>query len=270
MRRRSVLWLVGILGLLLAAEVALVVAVSTSSGADSKVRDSVIATRKFFLGDVHSRGAFERVGSNVKDVASELVGVLSGADDGRRKGDNKFAQCISCHRDYASKQRFSTTYLDHSRHSEIGLTCAECHTDTAHPKPEVPREKACAECHKEVNQRNKCDTCHPPGALPHFYRAGFPREGAVRCDSCHKRDAFTVDGGGVALPVLDRSDTATCMNCHEQQKCDSCHGTHPADWIRRHGESVLGDGGTSCTECHELTTCTSACHTDRSVLQQIG
>jgi len=266
MKRGVVYLLVAIFGLLLAAELALVVAMSTSSGTDSAVRNAVYATRGFLLGDDDSRGVFARAASSTGRAASDLVAILRGADNSRREGNDKFTRCMRCHDDYASKQRFPTTYLDHAQHAEIGLTCEQCHTDTAHPDPEPPHEKVCAECHKEVDQRKKCDTCHPPGSLPHFYKDGFPRKGSVRCDSCHKRSAFA--GGGVALPTVDRSDAATCESCHEQQKCASCHGTHPADWVLTHGRAY-GEGDPSCGECHDTSICATRCHADRSIMDRL-
>lgn len=263
MRRGPVLWLLGILGVLLLAEVALVVTVLTSDNGNDSVHDAAVSTRDYLFGTRHSPGALERVG----DAGSGLVRVFTGESDHAKRGDAKFAGCISCHPDYGTDRRFSATYIDHSQHAELGLTCAKCHVDTAHPNPEPPDEKVCSSCHKEVKQKGKCELCHPPGSLPHFYQAGLPREGPVACDTCHQQGAFAA--GNVPLPVVDPANKAMCLTCHEQTKCDSCHGLHPANWISIHGQSVSQEGAGACSACHDVTSCVTQCHSDRSKMDQL-
>jgi len=263
MRRGPVVWLLGLLGVLLLAEVALVATVLTSENGNDSVYNAAVSTREFLFGTRGSPGAFERAG----DVGSNVVRVLTGGSRQAERGDTKFAGCISCHPDYGTDRKFSATYIDHSKHTEMGLSCAKCHIDTAHPNPVLPSEKVCATCHKEVKKKGKCDLCHPPGSLPHFYQAGFPREGPVACNTCHKQGAFSE--ANVPLPVVDPSNKPMCLTCHEQKKCDSCHGLHPANWVSIHGQSVFHDGATACSGCHNVTTCATACHNDRSIMNQL-
>lgn len=177
----------------------------------------------------------------------------------------EFADCLSCHPDYASKQRFSATYMNHPLHAQLGVACADCHEDVTHPDPLLPAERSCEGCHDEVTSTDSgdCVLCHPPGSLPHYYLLGMAREGPVTCGTCHPTATLT---GTHAKPLVperhfDGSDPELCASCHPSFTCERCHADrHPEDWGEIHGRSVADGGEGGCFRCHAGNWCADRCH----------
>lgn len=287
MRRRTVLWVLGLLGGALLLEVALVLVVTGSSDRAGTANSAVASAREFVFGDGKSPNVVERVASVAGDLAGEAGDVVFGDSRPRQgvgtKDPAKFAKCLSCHQDYATKVQSTASLIDHVKHAELGIGCADCHVDTAHPDPLPPSEKGCAKCH-DVDSQESCDLCHLPGSLPHFYKLGIPRDGVVECDSCHPPGTFDTGGGSAPLPTISPSDKASCTRCHEPQTCVDCHGAsgtkggrgpqgglgpHPPDWIQEHGPETIDNGSGGCAECHK-SSCAEGCHGDAARIGQYG
>ena len=178
------------------------------------------------------------------------------------QGDPEFTACVTCHEDYATQRKFSV-YMNHPMHAQLGVTCATCHPENAHPNPPHPLEEACATCHEEVKHKNECSLCHPPASLPHFYLLGAPRQGVVQCDVCHPDDTFGTRATTPKVQLGDFSgvDRDTCLSCHQASTCLQCHpSNHPADWGITHGPTVGQDNPTVCYMCHTSTWCADSCH----------
>lgn len=180
--------------------------------------------------------------------------------------DQDFSSCLECHADYAQKLRFGGLLLNHAEHASLGVTCATCHTDIAHPKPLPPPEDACADCH-DVNDPSLCDTCHTPGSVGHFFRLGYPRPATPDCDTCHLPGSIGGHHGGLidAAP-FNGSDPGACAACHKPEACAACHDvSHPKDWVATHGTSTVRSDQGPCTNCHTIRWCSDACHAGRKV-----
>jgi len=205
-----------------------------------------------------------------------------------------FTTCSGCHPGYETKTRFTHVYLSHQTHGQAGIACAKCHTMVAHPNPDRPAESVCQECHDQVTGKGKCDFCHPPGTLPHFYLMGAPRDRYIECATCHPqttiptaetslvnvgdfsgnpdtlcRECHTVKGvsgstaaspspGATASPSPSPSDTTGAKPIW----CQRCHvppTTHPDDWYTAHREQAISQPNW-CIGCHDPTWCAMKCH----------
>ncbi|HWO70189.1 MAG TPA: hypothetical protein VNP94_05480 [Actinomycetota bacterium] len=258
---RLVVLIASVMGLLL-AEATVVVLVFVSPSARSAIAAAVEDVTEAWAGTDDRPGIQDRVAEAVRRGYERWV-VPLWAEPRPPRGDAEFAGCVRCHPDYASKRRFSSVFMDHPLHAQIGVACATCHEATLHPNPPLPDERTCATCHREVEVRDRCGTCHPPASLPHFALLGAGREGVVRCESCHPRSSF---GAATAEPrvhvgAFDGSDRERCLQCHEPTTCQGCHASrHPPDWRSAHGLAVGGGGQVSCYTCHTNDWCADRCH----------
>jgi predicted CXXCH cytochrome family protein len=138
----------------------------------------------------------------------------------------------------------------------------------------------CTGCHSE----STCISCHEGPGSPVFHPVNFLSShgpeayGRVSdCRSCHSTEAFCREchsglgfgggGGGVAPfhndqpvwvlshPQAARQDLESCVSCHQQTDCLSCHSARAGWGISPHGPgfeaSSVGDrNNTSCGLCH--------------------
>ncbi len=258
-QRKIVVALVAVM-VLLVAEGVVVTAVLVSPGAAEGVSRVVENVRETWEGTPDEPGVADRIGDAGKGVYRSWIEPLW-TDGPSAKGSDDFARCVSCHPKYATSRRFSTVYMNHPVHAQLGVGCATCHTETAHPRPAIPDETTCQECHIEVTEEGGCSLCHAPASLPHFYFLGAPHEGTVRCETCHPRSVFTGTPNQRLVHVkFDGSQQATCLACHTPTTCKACHSVaHPANWVDRH-DGLAWDSSSTCTECHTGTWCASRCH----------
>ncbi len=267
MRRRALLLVLTGAASLVLAETALVVAVVSSPQIATKTQKTVVAASeklsRAWRGSPASPGLEARLKGAASQAYQGWVKPLWALPVEAREKPT-FATCVSCHRDYAEKKRFPSGYMDHPLHAQVGVACSTCHTQVEHPNPPAPEEATCVPCHKEVKE-GRCETCHPPGSLPHFYLLGAPREGVANCNACHRPGSFQPEGERkplVRAESFDGSDRSRCLSCHPQYTCDRCHPSrHPANWLSVHGESVGYEGAGACYSCHTNTWCASRCHT---------
>jgi hypothetical protein len=247
--------------LLVVAEVALVVAVFVSPSAGDKLGTIATAADRAWNGSKASPGIEDRVSGAVHRGYRDWVQAMW-EEPATPKSDTEFTRCVKCHGDYAEKRRYSAVYMNHPLHAEIGVACATCHEQNAHPDPVRPAEKTCEGCHAEVRTEGACTLCHPPASLPHFALLGAPRDRVVECSVCHPRGAFTstADTPLVHVGHFDGADRQACTQCHEASTCRQCHAEdHPSGWIGTHGAAV-GEDPSPCYRCHTGDWCTTRCH----------
>lgn len=258
---RGLAVLVTIVLLLLLAEGALIAAVFVSPSMSERLEGVAASIERIWTGTEAEPGLRERV---TQVARRTYEGWITPLWETPRPPELRpdFTACVDCHRNYATKRRFSV-YMNHPLHAELGLACVDCHPETPHPSPPLPREAVCAECHPEVQDRKACGSCHPPGSLPHFYLLGAPRDAAVRCDVCHPKGAFEARGATPLVETTDLTgaDRRTCLSCHEEAACARCHAEpHPSGWLDTHGASVGEDSPAQCLACHTSTWCADRCH----------
>jgi hypothetical protein len=258
-RSRRLLVLVTAIVVLLLAEGALVAYVLVSPSANDQLEGVAAVVQRTWEGTQGHPGVPTRIATTVHRGYQEWITPLWQAPQ-TPTGNPEFTACVTCHPDYAAKQRFNV-YMDHPLHAQLGMECVTCHPQNIHPNPPRPLEKTCAECH-DVNQRESCGLCHPPASLPHFYLLGAPKQSVVQCDVCHPRNTF-----GNSHPDSKVHGTFTgvnktqCLSCHQGTTCQSCHGQpHPSDWVQIHGRSTGLSGATTCTQCHTIEWCSDQCH----------
>lgn len=159
--------------------------------------------------------------------------------------------CRSCHR--VTLGATVTANAMRISHKELlGQKCVECHGATAHRLDKrlygVPEMEACTECHPaSARDSATCDFCHVPDSK----RASNADKTQWR--ATHGPNWQTTHGAG---------DLSTCIHCHEQAKCASCHGVpvpHAPTWLKEHGSELTDSLRTQCLECHEGSWC-STCH----------
>ncbi len=251
---------------LVLAEVTLVAFVTFSEDARGAVTDAWAKTVNAWAGSEERAGNFELLLSSADEFAAEWVQPLWSAPEAAPAGTG-FSECVTCHTDYAERRLFTGVFMNHPLHSELGIACAECHTDVAHPLPLPPAEETCAGCHNQVERdgpASDCSYCHKPGSLAHYQSLGVP-DGAANCSTCHLPDSFghTDQHALTVTPSFDGTDSAVCLNCHQAAACARCHdSSHPADWVSLHGAEVqdAGTGAGSCAACHSTNWCAGACH----------
>lgn len=264
-RRRRSRWipvLIAAIVALLLAEVAVVVWVFVSPTSSEVLQGVVEDASDAWNGVDEQPGIRTRSATFVAEAYREWVRPLWAGGDPPRV-DREFSECVECHPRYAATRNFGSVFMDHPLHAEIGVACETCHTQNAHPSPGRPAERVCETCHPEVDTKGECSTCHPPGALPHFYLLGAPRDAVVECQVCHPRGSFDTTADEALLDVgrFSGADAGEdCVTCHEDETCTSCHQepVHPGGWIQDHPEESLGN--TTCVACHTTPWCADRCH----------
>ena len=130
--------------------------------------------------------------------------------------------------------------------------CANCHTQTT-----------CRSCHLEVGnaQVAALPLPVPGGAQGVEWEAGEP--------SVHA-SGFATTHGTVAA-----SEEATCLGCHVQETCTSCHegserpAFHQGNFLEMHGPEAYGNE-LDCASCHNPEVFCRACHQGVGLTSQGG
>lgn len=138
----------------------------------------------------------------------------------------------------------------------------------------------CTGCHTE----NSCFSCHDGQTSPRFHPVNFMAShgpeayGRVSdCSSCHNPEGFCREchtglgfqgEGGLFTPfhndqplwVLShakaaRQDLESCVSCHQQTDCLSCHSARTGLGVKPHGPDFNGSGSrnrndAACSLCH--------------------
>lgn len=265
-RRPWVAILIALVVALLLVESAVVVGVFVSPHTEDRLRSTAASLERTWDGTDGQPGLRTRTAASLSRSYREWIEPLW-AGSSQAPSQESFAECVTCHKTYATTRRFPSVYMNHPLHAEIGVACETCHPQNAHPNPARPTEKSCATCH-DVTDRKTCSTCHPPGSLPHFYLLGAPKGEATDCETCHPTDSF---GAHSQVPKIsgsfNGSDPSFCLQCHSAQAaqgptCTTCHQQppHPPNWVAQHG-TVAGESGLNdCYTCHTGQWCGTRCH----------
>lgn len=258
---RRLVVLITVVMTMILAEVGLVVAVFVSPSTGERLSGAAASVDRAWNGSKREEGIRTKIADAVDHgYRSWIETIWKGPE--MQGGPAEFSGCVKCHKDYATRRRFTNVYMNHPLHAQEGVACSTCHVQNQHPDPVRPEERVCETCHAEVQQAGSCGLCHPPASLPHFYLLGAPRDQVVECSTCHPKQSFS---SSASTPLVDPahfdgSDRTTCVQCHQEQTCRTCHASsHPTDWISTHG-GVVGQDPTPCYACHVGDWCTSRCH----------
>ena len=259
-RSRGLLILVTVIVVLLLAEGAVVAYVLVSPSANERLQGVATSVQRTWEGTAGHPGVRTRIASAFHQGYRHWITPLW-EEPSTPPGNPEFTECVRCHPDYATKRKFNV-YMNHPLHAELGLQCETCHPQNIHPNPPRPLESTCAECHDEVNRRQSCGMCHPPGSLPHFYMFGAPKQSVVQCDVCHPKNTFgNTHPSSKIHGTFTGVDRTQCLSCHQSSNCQNCHSVqHPSNWVQVHGKSTGLSGATSCTQCHTIEWCSDRCH----------
>lgn len=159
--------------------------------------------------------------------------------------------CRSCHRAVIATTVVSNG-LRVSHKELVDQPCAACHGGAAHALPDrvygVPEMEACTACHAaSTRDLSTCDFCH----VSDERRASTSDKTQWR--ATHGPNWETTHGMG---------NLSTCVHCHTQSKCVSCHGVpipHVPTWPQEHGEGLTASVREQCVQCHDATWC-DTCH----------
>ncbi len=255
---------------LLVLEGGLVAGVFLSPSFGSKLEAKVAAVDRAWSGTKGHPGLRTRIADGFRSAYDGWIAPMFSSSI-PAKGSDAYAGCVKCHKDYASQRQFSTVYMDHPLHAQLGVSCNTCHPDTQHPSPPLPLESVCAKCHQQVNTKGQCDLCHPPASLPHFYQLGAPRQGPVQCSTCHPNKVLPTNATTPLVHIADFTGNrrTICLQCHTVSNCEYCHQTitpvpgspHPSNWLAIHPQAADPYGGQNdCYTCHTMEWCADKCH----------
>lgn len=213
----------------------------------------------------------------------------------------------------------SALNFSHGEHiGRVGGDCSACHE--AISKEKLPGHKECLACHQADYDAVNCRMCHsdlgsrnlvPRGDYSHAagwmarHKATASKDRKVCaqcheesfCSDCHNiRDGMTppqkypqdVEARTIHRadfrsrhPIEARTDSASCLKCHDTASCMDCHRRegvdtgaasypHPAGWMAAgsanfHGRAARADVAL-CATCHEKGAATNCivCHSSGS------
>ena len=150
--------------------------------------------------------------------------------------------CTDCHASLAATTTVSGIKgVNFSHGAHLSYDCTACHPRFPHTKAGTDRPvmAACFSCHglrhgpQGIIAGYDCSKCHTK-----------PRSQLIPKD--HLVPGFNGKGHVAAAKAQLRS---SCMMCHTQAQCDTCHAKTNVSW-----ETTLSytfDAGTSCLACHK-------------------
>lgn len=197
----------------------------------------------------HEASQVTGIVANTVDRTRHIVGQLAGAPVPTDAVVDSSA-CLRCHREILDgpvQTEDTRIRMSHEEPVGAGLVCTECHADIAHGQDDAVQAGmvTCLRCHDGEQAAAECATCH-------LSDVGY---------STIDRRVFAPVN---LAPVTD------CGGCHDQTKCDACHGfrmPHPQDFLEgEHARYAGFDLKEKCYACHVRTDC-DRCHVtkDRSI-----
>jgi len=191
--------------------------------------------------------------------------------------------CTQCH-DLSTRTVNASKgiIIDHSVHTQNGVTCTTCHNRVAHPEEDVEYTlegdrkhenwmsmEACYRCHTLSGNSafskpapGECATCHPANFKLWYTEFGDSTGHATAAKAEASRTAEILARykenepeyeEHTAGPVLPPAATiGSCQTCHADQFCADCHGApipHPADFTQTHGDAGR-KSPEACAKCH--------------------
>lgn len=157
-----------------------------------------------------------------------------------------------------------------------GRECAACHT-VAEADRAAEKDKFLLMSHREpVGAGLRCGECHRvahsakaqlvPGAMQVCVRCHDADAAKADCSVCHRGDPTRIvwaRGDKRPYSPVPTKNKYQCGACHEQTKCDACHGLrlpHSQDFLDRgHARMAAFDGKKLCWRCHSRAFC-GKCH----------
>jgi nitrate/TMAO reductase-like tetraheme cytochrome c subunit len=176
-------------------------------------------------------------------------------------GSSKSKPWISQHGDAAVKNGLATC----TEKCHVKKYCNDCHNSSnavpsSHKAKNFTRDYSKNKAgHTKLYAQNAelCTYCHGNGGTNSKF-----------CQGCHKVNMpHPADGSEQKFPHKEGFDQKkyskkTCVNCHTQYFCDSCHhkgAVSKKPWVRYHPNIVRKDGAEPCFKCHAEIYC-SNCH----------
>jgi hypothetical protein len=155
----------------------------------------------------------------------------------------------------------------HAVHTEkVGLSCAECHTDSAHGTVltgDALRDKAheqCMSCHVEkqvkiaVIDSTSCGACHTDVAsvtpadhknAATWQKAHGKAAAAGTCGACHLDESAGTHAQIARPENFPSAAKDTCVACHSGMQMP-----HPDSFLSTHGKVSLKTPAGTCEACH--------------------
>ncbi|MDR1776053.1 MAG: cytochrome c3 family protein [Actinomycetes bacterium] len=164
------------------------------------------------------------------------------------------SSCVRCHaqtldRTGARLNADGTIRMDHEQPLAAGIACGDCHAVSADGQvgANTTGMSLCMDCHNGTVGKDACKTCHTRDTYIAAKQTGSPAN---------------------AQRLVDDDTAKRCYNCHQTEKCDSCHNgqrmPHPSDYLTAGGGAHIADvrkrGMRRCFYCHENRTFCEGCH----------
>ncbi|MBU4556701.1 MAG: cytochrome c family protein [Actinobacteria bacterium] len=154
--------------------------------------------------------------------------------------------CHQCHTRYRAVAPSGDLLIPHRAHVEVlGMQCVTCHRDLVHSQNRYgfnkPEMETCLTCHDGDKASNACTDCHTRKNTPDSHKGanwlaihGSQAE-VVDCGQCHnwtpsycakcheQRPASHAGNWKTDHAPHARTRKDGCLVCHGQQFCDKCH-----------------------------------------------
>lgn len=228
----------------------------------SQLRERLVDGFKFRVAPF-TRRTVDLVNKNVEDIRKALRPTP-------KVFAFKAADCLKCHKKLFEERTFAHIYVDHRLHDSLDIACADCHSDTKHPKPKPVAQAVCIDCHKDQRASTNCATCHPPGSIKEVIAKGKTQEflaGRSGGKSLVEPTFAVPDRAWLEHSSQSKgADEVPCNSCHDSLEfCNTCHMVFHdklAGWRQNHGPRLLRREYTqnSCWSCHSATWCADTCH----------
>ena len=169
--------------------------------------------------------------------------------------------CVTCHKVMPTIES-AKLRIPHELHTEMGLSCADCHGPQVPAKGEDSFEMShdtCVTCHEsEIGDSKQCMTCHKTVDVSGTAEIKMPHpvhmEMGLSCGECHGPQVVSA-GAGMEEPFESSHDL--CISCHRDEisdpkQCMTCHKTVDVSGTAeiKMPHPVHMEMGLSCGECH--------------------
>jgi hypothetical protein len=237
--------------------------------------DSPIVALTSRVGKRFADGLDYRVRPFVTETVEKIGIKIKENGNGRRPAKVasafKAQECLTCHNKLFEERAVTNLYVDHRVHESLDIGCADCHSDTKHPKPKPVDKQICVDCHEARGAETGCDSCHPPGSIKEvvaeaktdeFLRGRSLQQKSLTRGTFVAPDRAWLDHSGEGKA----GQGGLCADCHlTPEFCNRCHLVFHdklANWTRTHGSKLLAleYAQTGCWRCHSSTWCAAACH----------
>lgn len=190
-------------------------------------------------------------------------------------GQEKKNSCVECHANIEQGENQPTSLMAHDVHSQIGLSCVDCHGGDAN-SDDVDESMSKEKGFLGVPKRNEipqfCARCHSDPAYMKHYNPNLPTDQFLKyqtsqhgklnakgddhvavCVSCHGAHGIRHIKDPQS-PVFKRNAPVTCSKCHSNAKYMAAYPI-PTDQFEKykkgvHGILLLEKGDLSAPACH--------------------